>query len=207
MAIAGRSSTPFNLVISTTRVLRIPRATFAYLFNSKSAQLRSFHSSHPWSSKPRVSYRIAGSCSAKGHRFNVEKNTYNFDPAVRNAIGLATGAKDRATKKRKTRPDSGEDAFFVSQVGSTDSGAVAFAVADGVGGWAESKVDPADFSHGLCRYMAQEALFWDATERLRAKDLLQMGYDGVVGDDSVTAGGSTACVGVAQSDGTVELAK
>lgn len=99
----------------------------------------------------------------------------------------------------------------MSRVG-TDSGppnadAVAFAVADGVGGWTESRVDPADFSHGLCGYMAETALAWDApADKLRPKQLLQTGYDQVVADPAIKAGGSTASVGIALPDGRVELA-
>lgn len=85
--------------------------------------------------------------------------------------------------------------------------AVAFAVADGVGGWTESRVDPADFSHGLCGYMAETALAWDEpADKLRPKQLLQTGYDRVVDDPAIKAGGSTASVGVALPDGRVELA-
>jgi protein phosphatase PTC7 len=110
--------------------------------------------------------------------------------------------------KRKKRLDSGEDALFVSKVGTGNTGAVAFGIADGVGGWAESRVDPADFSHGLCSYMAREALDWGSpAEKLHPKDLLQMGFDRVLNDRSIVAGGSTASVGVAQTDGHVELAK
>lgn len=122
--------------------------------------------------------------------------------------------------RRRARPDSGEDAFFVSRVGSDPSTeprdqpdaerypeAVAFAVADGVGGWTESRVDPADFSHGICAYMAQSALSWSQpAEQLRPKQLLQAGYDQIVADPAVKAGGSTASVGVALPDGRVELA-
>lgn len=93
------------------------------------------------------------------------------------------------------------------QPSEQDADAVAFAVADGVGGWTESRVDPADFSHGLCGYMAQTALAWDeSTDKLRPKQLLQAGYDQVVADPAIKAGGSTASVGVALPDGRVELA-
>lgn len=119
---------------------------------------------------------------------------------------MATDVKSAAIRRQR-RPDSGEDAFFVSQVGQHNNGAIAFAVADGVGGWSESRVDPADFSHALCGYMAETALDWDVpAEQLRAKNLLQAGYDQVVADESICAGGSTASVGVGLDDGRVELA-
>ncbi|KAJ5664735.1 hypothetical protein N7462_011548 [Penicillium macrosclerotiorum] len=179
---------------------------------------RAFHSSPvrlseapPASS--RISYRVAVSSSGKGRRFHPLKNAYNFDPAVSEVIGVS---KDKnPSTRRRNRPDSGEDAFFVSRIGSQnshrsgapDAEAVAFAVADGVGGWAESRVDPADFSHGLCGYMAQSALAWDAAaDKLRPKQLLQEGYDHIVADPTVKAGGSTASVGIALPDGSVELA-
>ncbi|KAJ5475089.1 hypothetical protein N7539_008155 [Penicillium diatomitis] len=177
---------------------------------------RSFHSSpgrfsNPSSSSARISYKVAVSSTGKGRRFHPLKNVYHFDPAKSDMIGVS---KDPSPSVRKrNRPDSGEDAFFVSRIGSKVSGhpdtdgAVAFAVADGVGGWTESRVDPADFSHGLCGYMAQSALTWDSpADRLRPKQLLQAGYDQVVKDPTIKAGGSTASVGVGLTDGRVELA-
>jgi hypothetical protein len=56
--------------------------------------------------------------------------------------------------------------------------------------------------------MAQHALTEEASpHKLRPKELLQKGYNSVVADESITAGGTTASVGVAQTDGSVELAK
>ncbi|KAL3465350.1 phosphatase 2C-like domain-containing protein [Aspergillus heterothallicus] len=55
--------------------------------------------------------------------------------------------------------------------------------------------------------MAETALAWDhPADQLRAKSLLQTGYDMVVADKSVPAGGSTASVGVGLKNGRVELA-
>lgn len=164
-----------------------------------------FHSS---SSPSRISYKIAASATGKGRRFHPIKNAYDFDPSIHNAIGVTTEDKS-LSQRRNLRPDSGEDAFFVSNIGQNPHkpGAVAFGVADGVGGWAESRVDPADFSHGICRYMAQAALSWTSpAEKLRPKQLLQMGYDRVVEDEDIPAGGSTASVGVGLEDGRMELA-
>ncbi|KAJ5591795.1 uncharacterized protein N7459_002164 [Penicillium hispanicum] len=162
----------------------------------------------------RISYRVAVSSSGKGRRFHPLKNAFNFDPSTSDTIGVSHDKSPVA--RRRNRPDSGEDAFFVSRVGTyqrqPQSGAestepVAFAVADGVGGWTESRVDPADFSHGLCGYMAQAALAWDGpADKLRPKQLLQAGYDQIVADPVIRAGGCTASVGVAMPDGRVELA-
>ncbi|KAI2785861.1 hypothetical protein POX_h09623 [Penicillium oxalicum] len=181
-----------------------------------STSRRSFHSSSRQQSKSsssfnRISYKLAVSSSGKGRRFHPLKNAYHFDPAVSDVIGVSRDPDPGV--RRRNRPDSGEDAFFVSRVGAETSGhpdtdgAVAFAIADGVGGWTESRVDPADFSHGLCGYMAQSALAWDSpAEKLRPKQLLQAGYDQIVKDPTIKAGGSTASVGVALPDGRVELA-
>ncbi|KAL4977784.1 phosphatase 2C-like domain-containing protein [Aspergillus desertorum] len=172
---------------------------------------RAFHATPKRDSHtPRISYRVAASSSGKSCRFLPTKNAYNFNPELHDAIGVAVDTQDPAAK-RKRRPDSGEDAFFVSTVGrwrgSPTDNSIAFAVADGVGGWAESRVDPADFSHALCDYMAQAALAWDGpVEQLRAKYLLQAGYDRIVADENIPAGGSTASVGVGLNDGRIELA-
>ena len=162
-------------------------------------------------SPSKLSYRVAVSSSGKGRRFHPIKNAYNFDPAA-DAIGVSSDKN--SVSRRRNRPDSGEDAFFVSRIGNrisdyqeTNAEAVAFGVADGVGGWTESRVDPADFSHGLCNYMAHTAQTWhEPAERLRSKYLLQAGYDQVVADSTIRAGGSTASIGVALPDGRVELA-
>ncbi|CAG7918205.1 unnamed protein product [Penicillium olsonii] len=168
-----------------------------------------FHSTP--SLKSKVSYRVAVSSTGKGRRFHPLKNAFNFDPA---GPALGVTKETNSVSRRRTRPDSGEDAFFVSRIGNRISDhqegnaeAVAFAVADGVGGWTESRVDPADFSHGLCGYMAHTAQTWhEPAEALRPKSLLQAGYDAVVDDPTIRAGGSTASVGVALPDGRVELA-
>ncbi|KAL4802925.1 phosphatase 2C-like domain-containing protein [Aspergillus unguis] len=185
-----------------------PQRTLWSFFQVNSS--RAFHStSKRRSQAPRISYRVAASSSGKTRRFLAAKNAYNFNPELQDALGVAVDTQDPALK-RKRRPDSGEDAFFVSTVGRSGSPAdrsIAFAVADGVGGWAESRVDPADFSHALCDYMAQTALDWDQpAEQLRAKSLLQTAYDRIVADKSIRAGGSTASVGIGLVDGRIELA-
>ncbi|KAJ5124584.1 uncharacterized protein N7515_008409 [Penicillium bovifimosum] len=182
---------------------------------TRQSSRRAFHSTPTFSferpSPSKISYRVAASSSGKGRRFHPIKNAYNFDPEV-DALGVS---KDKnPISRRRNRPDSGEDAFFVSRIGNrisdhqdNNAEAVAFGVADGVGGWTESRVDPADFSHGLCGYMAQTAQTWhEPAEHLRPKQLLQAGYDHVVADSTIRAGGSTASVGVALPDGRVELA-
>ena len=144
------------------------------------------------------SYRIAASFSAKGRRFVPKGGLFSFDPH-----------NQSSTRKDvpKQRPGSGQDAFFVSSVGNSTN--VAFGVADGVGGWSDSGIDSAHFSHGLCQSMSDEARDVDlsANRRLYAGELLQKGYNKVIEDKSVVGGGTTACIAVGGNDGNLEVAK
>lgn len=211
LSLSGRACT-----LSCSSLQTVQRGSSAVRKNQSSTrgfpQRSPFHTT-PRASSPRISYKVAVSSSGKGRRFHPIKNAYDFDPSHHDALGLLPDTPNPIVR-RAARPDSGEDAFFVSKIGHNEivghrktNDAIAFAVADGVGGWTESRVDPADFSHGLCSYMAQSALSWtSATEKLRPKNLLQLGYDQVVADNTIRAGGSTASVGVAHDDGRVELA-
>jgi protein phosphatase PTC7 len=159
---------------------------------------RTFHNCPTLSSKAKFSYGIAASYTAKDVRYNPKKDTFDFNPL--NPIYAKR-------KDKRTRPRSGQDAFFVSQIGQGED--VAFGVADGVGGWVDSGVDPADFSHGFCDYMAYTAYKYEANGKaplLTAQSLMQKGYDDIVKDGTVKAGGSTACVGIARANGELEVA-
>lgn len=159
---------------------------------------KSFHTSPTSRSISKFTYGIAASFTAKDRRYNPETNVFNFNPY--NHI------KARR-KDKKTRPDSGQDAFFVSRIG--ESSDVALGVADGVGGWIDSGVDPADFAHGFCDYMAHAAYTYQPERDVppyNARSLMQRGYEDICRDESVLAGGSTACVGIAKGDGTLEVA-
>ncbi|KAL9002549.1 MAG: hypothetical protein Q9188_004528 [Gyalolechia gomerana] len=157
-------------------------------FNSQSSR-----AAHTSATQPGITYRVAAAFSAKGRKFNTKKDLFSFDPS-----------RQSSEKPPYTgRPASGQDAFFVSAIGNSSS--VAFGVADGVGGWIDSGVDPADFSHGLCQYLTQNA--GDHGEgRLGAQELLEKGYQDVVADEDIAAGGCTACVAVADSSGQLEVA-
>lgn len=150
---------------------------------------------------PHISLHIAASASGKGRPFSKDKNTIEFDPLTQEESGVQKGRNIQ--EKRRSRPDSGQDAFFVAKIGGGNE-RLAFGIADGVGGWTESGVDPADFSHGLCTYMASSALKSEAIETPR--DLLEKGYDDVRKDRSIPAGGSTACVAIASTEGYVQIA-
>lgn len=148
--------------------------------------------------KPKFTYNIAASFIGKDRPYDPSSHVFHFNPYNR--------IQPPRHRSKASRPDSGHDAFFVSRV--NDSGAVAFGVADGVGGWVDSGVDPADFSHGFCDYMAAAA--WEhqtgKTPPLTARSLMQTGYDAACADESLRAGGSTACVAVASPDGGLDVA-
>lgn len=84
---------------------------------------------------------------------------------------------------------------------------VAFGIADGVGGWADSGVDPGKFSHGLCEYMAERTTRPDQFDDLKPQNLLQYAHDRVLANPKIEAGGSTACVAAMLPNGTAEVAK
>ena len=105
------------------------------------------------------------------------------------------------------RPNSGQDAFFVSRIGNSSN--TAFGVADGVGGWSDSGFDSAHFSHGLCQWMARTAETTGETEekKLGPRELLNTAYTSIVADNLIEGGGSTACVAVGRGDGNLTVAK
>ena len=165
---------------------------------SLQATSRTFHTSRSLNSTPKFGYGISASFTAKDRRYNPVRNVFNFNPY------------NHITKRRKdkrTRPDSGQDAFFISRIG--ESSDVAFGIADGVGGWVDSGVDPADFSHGICDYMAHAAYTYKPEEwkvPLGARSLMQKGYEDICYDKTVPAGGSTACVAIVKDTGNLEVA-
>ena len=148
-------------------------------------------------------YNVAASYIAKGRRFDPSTHVFQFNPYNR-------VQPPRAGRGKSSRPESGQDAFFVSRLGAVP-GEIAVGVADGVGGWMDSGVDPADFSHAFCDYMAAAATAAAATmggpgRPLTARRLMQLGYDAVCHDPAIRAGGSTAAVGLLTADGTLEVA-
>ncbi|KAI1329149.1 protein serine/threonine phosphatase 2C [Xylariaceae sp. FL0255] len=161
-------------------------------------------------SNTRFTYHVAASFSAKFKTYDPLTHVFHFNPYNR----IQTEKK----RPKSKRPASGQDAFFISRVGDTN--AVAFGIADGVGGWEESGVDPADFSHSFCDYMASAAhehkpsTAGETTSEtastppitLSPRALMQRGYDDVCKDRSVYAGGSTASIAIANENGILEVA-
>ncbi|PUU82183.1 phosphatase 2C-like domain-containing protein [Tuber borchii] len=141
----------------------------------------------------KFTYQISAAYSAKQKRFSPTTNVFHYNPYNR--------AQD--TAKRKSRPDAGQDAFFVSRI--NDTGAVAAGVADGVGGYIESGIDSADFSNTLCERIATAA-HQSPTDNINAKYLMSAGYQRILEEDAIAGGASTACVGVAKADGQLNVA-
>jgi protein phosphatase PTC7 len=163
-------------------------------------------SSTSTSAIPHISLHIAAAASGKRQKFKPDLNTYVFDPDSQDAIGVQSGRNHQEIQR--SRPSSGEDAFFVAKVGSgsgSQSNATAFGILDGVGGWASHGIDPADFSHGLSSHMAKIALKWKDGD-LKPKELLRIGYRTTIADPSISAGGTTACVAVASREGRMQIA-
>ena len=152
----------------------------------------------PPESTSTFSYRIGVSFSAKGRRFDATKNIFTFNPDKQytSPQKLFTG-----------RPNSGQDAFFVSTAGNSSN--VVFGVADGVGGWADQGIDSADFSHGLCQGMAKVAreLHSPGKKDLSPQYILGNAYQDIVREGNISGGGSTACVATADEDGNLKVAK
>ncbi|KAK6533010.1 hypothetical protein TWF281_007174 [Arthrobotrys megalospora] len=140
-------------------------------------------------------YGVSVSYVSKSRRWD-PSNTFNFSPYKRVSF------EENWALRKKGRPKTGQDAFFVSRV--SDTGAVAFGVADGVGGYSMSGIDSADFSHTLCEDMAE--ISYHSEVPMRADMLIEAGYISACSNPNVLGGGSTACVGIAKPDGTMEAA-
>ncbi|SPQ18763.1 f48431dc-51af-4a8e-a3a6-4a0a62f084c3 [Thermothielavioides terrestris] len=151
----------------------------------------------------RFVYNVAASYIAKGRGYDPSVHLFQFNPYNR-------VQPLKAPRGKHARPESGQDAFFVSRLGAVP-GEVALGVADGVGGWMDSGIDPADFSHAFCDYMAATAAAAPAVMRgtgqpLTARQLMQKGYEAVCHDPTIWAGGSTAIVGLLKAEGLLEVA-
>ncbi|PSR97540.1 phosphatase 2C-like domain-containing protein [Coniella lustricola] len=151
---------------------------------------------NPSSPNKLFSYNIAASYIGKDRPYDPAHHIFHFNPYNR--------ALPPRKRSKRARPESGQDAFFVTRLGDTDG--VALGVADGVGGWMDSGVDPADFSHGFCDYMAAAAYTGDNNTTLSARALMQTGYEAICADTSVPAGGSTAIVATLDPKGVAEIA-
>jgi protein phosphatase PTC7 len=176
--------------------------------NRSPPTIRTFSSSATaFSSNPKFSYSISASYSDKKKPLDPSRNVYTHDYE-----GKTERLVDLPLKERKlARPKSGQDSFFVARINGSDHKALG--VVDGVGGWEASGVDPADFAHSLCEYMSSAASTYPSefgskgTKALHPQELLKVGTDKVMADETVHAGGSTACVATISSSGILDVAK
>ena len=159
------------------------------------------------SAAPSFSYSISAAFSAKYEKLDVERNLFSLGP-IAPAPKLVEDTQLPIKRPMNKRPHSGQDAFFASYINRTEG--IALGVADGVGGWTDQGVDPAEFSHSLCEYMAHEASTFEKNSQrgsLKPRRLLEKGFGQVLEDQDIQAGGSTACIGVAEPNGQLEVAK
>ena len=170
----------------------------AYICKSTSTAATPSQWSSTLESAPLLSYRIAASFSAKGRRFDPKNDIFTFgtQKQIPSRQDVFTG-----------RPQSGQDAFFISKAGNSNN--VAFGVADGVGGWADQGIDSANFSHGLCQGMAKVAGDLRSLDRkdLSPQIILGNAYQEIVREGKIDGGGSTACVATGDEEGNLKVAK
>lgn len=187
-----RRSTGFCAIVG------FPPTSRTQILSSSIRPRRSGYDTRTFSTSSRVSdftYRLAASFNAKDTRYNPKSDHFSFDPAVQSSP---------STKSPNQRPNSGQDAFFICKVGIKAE--VAFAVADGVGGWSDSGIDSAHFSRGICEYMKDWPRESWSAKFAGPRELLEHGYEEAIADHSIEGGGSTACVATGRSDGTLEVA-
>ncbi|RKF54205.1 Protein phosphatase PTC7-like protein fig [Erysiphe neolycopersici] len=213
--LSGRNGHTFDRIISSTANyiakdlhLTLPRESFRLLYTSAIASSLSSCETTP---RPRQKffYNIAASYVAKHNKFISDQNSCDFTKDNTDISYLKSLTRQQHQKLyTDNRLKTGQDAFFVSQVGQTQD--VVMGVADGVGGWVEANVDPADFSHGLCYYMKYAASIYEKEEwggsDLNARSLIRRGFDELCQDQSVKAGSSTACVAVVKDNGVLDVA-
>jgi len=193
------SRQPRNALVSFSSRSGFVRSRIAYSSPShnKLVANKQFHSdSH--NAPPPFSYHLAVSASGKKSGLTSVKSGVN--------LWTQKHVEGQEPVLTSVEANSGQDAFFMAQVGRSRRHVV-LSVVDGVGGWEQSGVNPAAFAHGLTRYMADATLRPDTEAGLRPIKLLQKGYDKVQKDKTILAGGSTACVATADSSGYLEVAK
>ncbi|KAF5380829.1 hypothetical protein D9615_003946 [Tricholomella constricta] len=128
------------------------------------------------------------------------------------ADGIVGAWRDRTLAWPKTvkSPDIGQDFFFVQDM--RNNSGVSLGVADGVGGWTDSGVDPSLFSQALMfhahRYSRNAwagepeidpTLDYEEREEIEGWEMapyecLDLAYGGVLREKFVQAGSSTACL-------------
>lgn len=189
----------------TQRISHIP-GSYRHATSQRWQSTASTPADYPSTSARTFTYKLAAAYSGKRNKFNPAQDhfTYNTLTSSRTRFGTSIPPNIPQTG----RLASGQDAVFISTVGQppTSTSPVAFGVADGVGGWQDQGIDSAAFAHGICGYMSEAAKYHDSSSPLSPQALLKTAYERVCNDRSITGGGSTACLGVADSAGTLRVA-
>ncbi|KAL7266233.1 Protein phosphatase 2C 7 [Rhizina undulata] len=136
-------------------------------------------------------YRVAAAFVAATGKFDGSRQVWGNERCVKSSWG------------QHKLPEMGQDAFFIKTVGG--GGALAVGVADGVGGYRNEGINSADFSSTLCAMMSSEAASAEA-EVVTPEGLIEVAYERILDEDDIPVGASTACVGVAKPDGTLDIA-
>lgn len=95
----------------------------------------------------------------------------------------------RAGKGKVAPPPPGHDFFFVKETGEGEGegGVTALGIADGVGGWEDSGVDPSHFSQAFMYYCSR------AEGASGPAEIMERGFEGVTKEEGVLAGELGAC--------------
>ena len=101
-------------IASTIPVRRVPATQVRTFFNTPISHSRSA-----------FKYHFAAAYSAKDARFDLSKDYFNYDPEQETISRSSSNGVNKTA--RKNRLNSGQDAFFISNIGHDDRG-VAFGV-------------------------------------------------------------------------------
>ncbi|POW00518.1 hypothetical protein PSTT_13073 [Puccinia striiformis] len=101
-------------------------------------------------------------------------------------------AKDRRPKAYESLTNSGHDWWFINRSTTDPNKSTYLGVADGVGGWAEGGIDPAEVSQGIM-FHAHQTLLEDRSE-LSPQSLLAKAFQKTLDDAQVRGGASTALI-------------
>ncbi|KAF9264688.1 protein serine/threonine phosphatase 2C [Marasmius fiardii PR-910] len=158
-------------------------------------------------------FHIAASWAGKPETARVGVNMISVPFPPESVIGRwrdLTLRSEGRKRKRWLANDAGEDFFFVQEM--RNGSGVGFGVADGVGGWVTSGVDPSLFAqslmyhaHRYCRNAwagepeVDPTLDYEEREQVEGWELtpyacLDLAYGGVLRERYVEAGSSTACL-------------
>ncbi|VDB82957.1 unnamed protein product [Peniophora sp. CBMAI 1063] len=153
-------------------------------------------------------FHVGASWLAKPADRATRKNTTPFAPE--SPIGKWRDETLTLGGPSSSRKGAGEDFFYIQDM--RNQSGLSIGVADGVGGWVSSGVDPSRFSQALMYYAQQYAAqSWpgepetDPTQEevdrkpvegveLMPKECLDLAHKAVLKDKSIIAGSSTACL-------------